>query len=121
MAGNGVPIASTIPIVSPPSTATTSDCTRPAIAAAMAGITTKVRNSGCMRARFASRMPLTPAMTPDIAHAQESTLRIGTPSSALISRRLARARMASPMRVRARNPIVAPVRRSESPSAMRRV
>ena len=67
---------------------------------------------------FASRMPLTPAIAPDITHAQASTRRIGTPSSPLISRSLANARMASPSLLRLKKTMTPPVIASDRPIAI---
>ena len=57
------------PMTKPPTTAATSDCIRPAMAAATAGMTMNVKKSGDMRVRLASRIPLMPAITPEMIQA----------------------------------------------------
>ena len=91
------------------------------MAAATAGITRKVRISACSLTIFARRMPLTPAMAPDIAHAQASIRSTGTPSSPLISRLLAKARIARPSLLRLKKTTMPPVMASDSPIAINRV
>ena len=70
---------------------------------------------------FARNIPLTPANTPEIAHAQASTRRTGTPTRPLISRSLASARIDRPSRVRLRKTTMPNVTATPRPKAMARV
>ena len=117
--GTVIASASSTPMAMPPATVAGSECSRPMMAAANAGITRKVSSVACSRTMFASSRPHTPAKAPLSTQATVSTPSTRMPSSALRSRSLASARIFRPTRVfdssRPTPPIISTA--SVSPSA----